>query len=106
MQIIVSSVIIELVKVAVTPSPKGKRVGCSCSWMRSEEASLPSEYRWNLNRSQIMVTERGKPHGLSPVQRVIEAQATTNTQEVADSGVSECSAVMAEIGLMPTRKRG
>lgn len=106
MQIIESSVIIELVKVAVTPNPKGKRVGCSCSRVSSEEAKLPPEYRWNLNRSQIILRKRGKPHGLSHVQRVIGAQAMTNAQEVADSGESECSAVTAEIGLMPTRKRG
>ncbi len=106
MQIIESSVIIELVKVADTPNPKGKRVGCSCSRVSSEEAKPPPEYRWNLNRSQIILGKRGKPHGLSHVQRVIGAQAMTNAQEVADSGGSECSAVTAEIGLMPTWKRG
>ncbi|MBA3993293.1 MAG: hypothetical protein C0469_07180 [Cyanobacteria bacterium DS2.3.42] len=47
-----------------------------------------------------MLMERGKPHGLSPVQRVIEAQATTNAQEVTDSGGSKRFAVMAMIGFL------
>src|ERR1700738_2878061 len=39
-----------MVKVADTPCPKGKRVGCLGCQSNNVEATLPPEHRWDLNR--------------------------------------------------------
>jgi|AGTN01.1.fsa_nt_gi hypothetical protein len=101
-----SSVIAEMVKVADTPCPKGKQVSWEGNGPSSEEVVFLPEQRWDLNQLQVIGSERGKPHGLSLVQRVSKAQAMTNAQEVAESGESKCFVVMTKIGTMPASKDG